>query len=165
MKSFEKPFDDSSCAAACDGPNTSMFSSRSASANPSASGCSGPITTSVTLFLRQNFATPRWSDALSWTHSASRAMPGFPGATHSFSHDVERRSAAESACSRPPDPSKSIRSIPAKLRRKRKTSRPNHSNATYMYCSVAMPAIGSEWNVVEVVLRTRLCRRNLAVVC
>ena len=66
--------------AAADGPKTLMPAARNSSARPATSGASGPTTTRSIAFFRQKAAIPAWSVIAMGMHSASRAMPGLPGA-------------------------------------------------------------------------------------
>ena len=56
---FANAFEPSICAAAALGPNVAIPAARSASATPSTSGTSGPITTRSTSSLRANATTAR----------------------------------------------------------------------------------------------------------
>ena len=71
---------------------------------PATSGASGPTTTKSILFALHNTITAAWSVMSSATHSASCAMPAFPGAQMSRSVSVLEASFQASACSRPPEP-------------------------------------------------------------
>ena len=61
QRSLVKPFEPSSCAAACDGPNTLMPPPARSSASPATSGASGPTTTKPMSFSRQKLDHAAWS--------------------------------------------------------------------------------------------------------
>src|SRR5579884_1228906 len=107
-RSLVKPFDPSSCAAPALGPKTAIPLSRSASATPATSGASGPTTTRSMLSRLASSTTAAGSHGSIETHSAHRAMPGFPGAASSRSQLGDCLSRHASASSRPPDPNSRI---------------------------------------------------------
>src|SRR5207302_8468721 len=99
-----KPFDDSSRAAAANGPSALIPVSSRRSARPAESGASGPITTKSTRCERANSTSRSKSIAPMGTHSATSAMPGLPGAQTSRETSGLAEIAQASACSRPPEP-------------------------------------------------------------
>ena len=99
----------SSCAAARDGPMQGIEAASMASAMPATSGASGPGTTrSISLSWAKATRAGKSSSPIG-THSATCAMPGLPGAHHSFVSSGLAASDQQSACSRPPDPTTSTR--------------------------------------------------------
>ena len=95
---------DSSCAAAFVGPNTGQPRRVNSSTTPNVSGSSGPTTVSSGC---RRVASPVIDSRLfrsAATHSASSAMPPFPGAQYNSVTRGDCRSFHTSACSRPPLP-------------------------------------------------------------
>ncbi len=77
---------------------------------PATSGASGPGTTrSTSLSWAKADQRGNIQHADIGTHSAISAMPGLPGAHHSFVSSGLAAIAQHSACSRPPDPTTSTR--------------------------------------------------------
>ena len=79
-RSFRKPLEPSSAAAALLGPKAAIPSPSSASTSPATSGISGPTTTKSTSALRQKAISPAVSPMATGRHSASSAIPALPGA-------------------------------------------------------------------------------------
>ena len=79
MSCFEKTLLPSIIAAFLSGPNVFMPLAFSASTAPSTSGSSGATTAKSILFSTANFTMPSISFAPIGTHSASAAIPPFPG--------------------------------------------------------------------------------------
>jgi len=71
---------------------------------PATSGPSGPTTTKSIVLALQKAIAAAWSVMSSATHSASCAIPAFPGAQMSRSVSGLEASFQASACSRPPEP-------------------------------------------------------------
>ena len=105
----------SNCAAARLGPQQRMPAAAIASASPATRGPSGPGTTRSTALPRANSTSPCRSMACRLTFSATCAVPGLPGATHSLVSSGEADSAQASACSRPPDPTINTRIPPLRF--------------------------------------------------
>ncbi len=97
-----------------------MPASRKPSATPATSGFSGPMTTKSTPFSSANAFTAAASMGSTATFSTAapddarrtEAVPPLPGATQAASTFGDLASAQVMACSRPPDPSMSMRIIP-----------------------------------------------------
>ena len=106
ITSLANAFDPSIRAASRPGPKTAMPACRSSSATPATSGPSGPTTTSSAPRLRASPSRASPSSARTGWQSPRAAMPGFPGAACS---SVPGRCASfqASACSRPPEPTRS----------------------------------------------------------
>src|SRR5215218_2003291 len=104
QRSFVKPLDPSSCAAAALGPKTAKPAARRASATPATSGASGPTTTRSMLFSLARAVTAPASQGSRETHSDQRAMPGLPGAEIRTSTLRDCLNRHASASSRPPEP-------------------------------------------------------------
>ena len=102
-----KLFEPSIRAAARPGPKTATPLRRSRSATPATSGASGPITTRSMSRLRARPSRLSPSSARTGWQSPSRAIPGLPGAACSDSSPGACASFHASACSRPPDPTRS----------------------------------------------------------
>ena len=105
--SLAKLFEPSIRAAARPGPNTATPFRRSSSATPATSGASGPITARSTSRLRASAEQASPSSARTGWQSPSRAIPGLPGAACSAASPGAWASFQASACSRPPDPTRS----------------------------------------------------------
>src|SRR5690625_4951243 len=108
MISFAKALEPSRAAAACVGPKAGIPRFWTASLTPATSGASGPITTrsAFKLTARSPIASGAfWSTA--W-RVASSPMPGLPGAAWSSVTAESECSAAASACSRAPPPTRRI---------------------------------------------------------
>ena len=91
-------------AASFVGPKHAMPASRTASATPSTSGTSGPMTTRSAP-IRWASATTASPEVMSTSYwSAMIAVPALPGATATSSTSGSWRSASSNACSRAPDP-------------------------------------------------------------
>src|ERR1700749_4276699 len=114
-----KFFELSSRPAALVGPNALKPAALRSSTTPAAIAASGPTTTKSTLLRLQNSITAAWSAMSIGTHSASRAIPAFPGAHHSFVTSGDAAIFHASACSRPPEPS---RRMCITIQRKKPTS-------------------------------------------
>src|SRR5438270_4138304 len=99
----------SSRAAALVGPNALKPAAARSSTMPAAIGASGPTTTKSTALDLQKSITAARSAISSATHSASRAMPALPGAHQSFVTSGDAAIFHARACSRPPEPSRSMR--------------------------------------------------------
>src|SRR4029079_767123 len=106
QRSLVKPLEPSSCAACLLGPNALMPALARSSTIPATSGVSGPTTTKSTLLVLQKSITAGWSVISTATHSASLAMPAFPGAHQSLVSSGEAAVFHARACSRPPEPSR-----------------------------------------------------------
>src|SRR4051812_29375591 len=105
ISSLAKAFDPSSSAAALVGPKAAMPASSKASTAPATRPASGPITArSMPLLFAAATIAAASSAATSRRHSASAAIPAFPGAQSTSATCGERRSAFTIACSRPPPP-------------------------------------------------------------
>ena len=107
ITSFANDFEPSIRAAAALGPKTASPACRSSSPTPATSGASGPTTTSSTSRLRASASRPSPSSARTGWQWPSRAIPGFPGAAWSSVRRGDRASPQASACSRPPEPTRS----------------------------------------------------------
>ena len=92
------------CAAALLGPKTPIPAASKRSANPAASGSSGPITARSICFSRANFSMRGKSMPEMATFSPSCAVPGFPGRLYSAATRGEAASFQAKACSRAPLP-------------------------------------------------------------
>ena len=98
-------------AAEASGPKHAIPAERTASATPSTSGASGPMTTRSMPFSRAKLATSTgefWSIAAT---SAMVSMPPLPGATQSLPARGDSASLTRSACSRPPAPRRRISTL------------------------------------------------------
>ena len=104
IRSFAKALLDSISAAAFSGPKHFIPSACSLSTAPIASGSSGATTTKSIRFSFANAVIASMSVALIGTHSASRAIPPFPGRTYIFSTRALSLSFLTMACSLPPPP-------------------------------------------------------------
>ena len=102
--SFAKVLLPSSRDAAMSGPQQAIPAAAMASVMPATSGASGPGTTRSTRLASANSTSSAKSITPIGTHSASFAIPGLPGAHHSFSSRGLAAMAQQRACSRPPDP-------------------------------------------------------------
>ena len=107
ITSLAKLFDPSIRAAARPGPKTDTPFRRSASATPATSGASGPITARSVSRLRARPSSASASSARTGWQSPSAAIPGLPGAACSAVTPDACASFQASACSRPPDPTRS----------------------------------------------------------
>src|SRR5208282_4125083 len=103
--SRQNHFDASICAAACPGPTVGIFTARSASATPAASGASGPMTAASTRWESANSATRGASVGSSRADAlASRSSPGFVLELTTKTSASDRRSVAAMACVRASPP-------------------------------------------------------------
>jgi hypothetical protein len=107
QRSLANPLEPSNRAAAAVGPNARTPAMLNRSTRPAHSGASGPTTTSSMRCRRAKSTSRSRSSAAIGTQSASSAIPALPGAQYSSSHTGEAASAQASACSRPPEPTKS----------------------------------------------------------
>src|SRR5581483_7709043 len=105
MTCLANDFEPSIVAAAASGPKQARPAPRSASAAPATRGASGPTTTRSGLSLRARARIWSGTGATSGYVGATAAMPGFPGAAWTSS----AASARTRACSRPPEPTTSMR--------------------------------------------------------
>src|SRR5215472_12681164 len=112
MTSFANALDPSMRAALLFGPKAAIPFARSSSATPATSGASGPMTTRSALTRRASRVTSPGSVALTSWQAASSAMPGLPGAACNSPTAGSLLSARTIACSRPPDPITSTRTLP-----------------------------------------------------
>src|SRR5579875_1775049 len=104
ITSLANAFEPSIRAASSEGPKQATPASRSASATPSTSGISGPMTTRSE---RTRWASSTTSSAEVMSTgccSAISAVPALPGATKSASTCGSSRKANNRACSRAPEP-------------------------------------------------------------
>ena len=104
---FAKALSASSWAAAALGPNAFMPAFSKASTAPAASGSSGPITASSTLFCCANCTNLLTSLAPMAMFSPHCFVPALPGAINSLSNSFDWANFHAIACSRPPPPTKS----------------------------------------------------------
>ena len=111
MTSLAKALDPSIRAATASGPKAAIPAARSASATPATSGASGPITTRSAPTCFASRTTSPGSLAETTCRRASEAMPGFPGAACSSLTSGSAASARTIACSRPPPPITSTRTL------------------------------------------------------
>ena len=81
MKSFEKAFELSSCAAALVGPKMRRPRERNSSTTPAASGTSGPTTVSAIFSLTAKSASALMSVMATFFRCGLSAVPPLPGAT------------------------------------------------------------------------------------
>src|SRR5215469_185546 len=111
MTSFANALDPSMRAALLFGPNAAIPFARSSSATPATSGASGPMTTRSALTRRASRVTSPGSVARTSWQAANSAMPGLPGAACNSLTAGSLLSARTIACSRPPDPITSTRTL------------------------------------------------------
>ena len=104
IKSLEKALLPSRMAAFFRGPNTRSPASSSTSTSPAARGSSGPTMTRSTSFSLAKEAILSNSSTPMGTHSATSAIPAFPGAQYILSAFGLSATATAIACSRPPPP-------------------------------------------------------------
>ena len=123
-RSLAKALELSSAAAAREGPKARCRLAVSASTSPSARGPSGPTTVRSIRSRLTRSAIAGTSSARTGTHSATLAMPGFPGAAYSAPSFGLRDSFQASACSRPPPPTRRTR---RPLTSSRRSPRPGRS--------------------------------------
>src|SRR5690606_19021687 len=112
ITSLANDFEPSSRAAAADGPKQWMPLARTASTAPATSGASGPITTRSAPTSTASEATAVGSVGDTSGYSRATApMPGLPGAATRSVTAGSAASRSASACSRPPEPHSSTRTI------------------------------------------------------
>ena len=106
MNSLANRFEPSSRAAACDGARQSKPSASNASLTPATRGASGPTTVKSIDWLpaKAVSASKSMTPMATFSHLASSAVPGLPGATNTRSTDEDSASFHANACSRPPLP-------------------------------------------------------------
>ena len=119
MTSLANDFEPSMRAASFVGPKHAIPAARTASATPSTSGTSGPITTrsAPIRWASLTTASPEVMSTSYW--SAMIAVPALPGAMASSSTSGSWRIASSNACSRAPDP----------ITRTRTTANPNRQRS------------------------------------
>jgi hypothetical protein len=108
---LENALDPSTWAACLLGPKTGMPASRSGSAAPATSGTSGPMTTRPACRRRASAVTLAGSAAATSCRLASSPIPGLPGAACTSPTAGSCPSARTIACSRPPPPITSTRTL------------------------------------------------------
>ena len=108
IRFFEKTLLLSMIAALARGPNALIPLAINVSTMPSANGSSGATNTKSTAFSFENATIPSLSIALILIHSASFAIPPFPGAAYILSTFGLSFSFLIMACSLPPLPTTSI---------------------------------------------------------
>src|ERR1700689_1315353 len=104
ITSLANAFEPSMRAASLLGPKQAIPASRTASATPSTSGTSGPMTTRSARILWANATTSSPDVTSTWCWSANDAVPALPGAMASASTCGSPRNASSRACSRAPEP-------------------------------------------------------------
>jgi hypothetical protein len=104
MRFLAKTLEPSISAAAALGPNTRSPASSKRSTIPAQSGASGPTTVRSMDSRVAQASSPSTSSAPMSTHSATPAMPAFPGAQNTRDARGDCAIFQASACSRPPPP-------------------------------------------------------------
>ena len=108
IKSFENALLPSNLAHFLLGPNTFNPCDSKTSVIPITSGTSGPTTVISISFSFANLASLSISESPIFTHSATSAIPGFPGAQYIFSTFFSLLNFQQIACSLPPPPTTNI---------------------------------------------------------
>ena len=106
MNSLANRFEPSSREAACDGARQSKPLASNASLIPATKGASGPTTVKSIDWLpaKAVSASKSMTPMATFSHLASSAVPGLPGATNTRSTDDDSANFHANACSRPPLP-------------------------------------------------------------
>src|SRR6185295_2837647 len=78
-------------------------------------GISGPITIMVGLWSLHHWTRPETSSALISRHWANWEIPALPGAQKSLGWRLDLERAQQIACSRPPEPTTRISTVPPEL--------------------------------------------------